>query len=322
MALVVKNIGIGVESVWGTAVAPSSYPRIRSVGLNASYNKKLVDDTAGTRKGFGRTVNLSHLVEGDLSTYAYSDDMGWWLRGVLGGDVTTTALSNGYNHIFEQQAVASGALPSYTIVADKGVETVRWYGARIGSLKLSAANDIVETTVGISAVDEDTTTTYTVSSDQDLDPFTFNQVTIKMGATLAAASGATAVPLDSWEFNYDNQLQTRFQSGSAGASRIDPLIAMCNGSFTKFYEGTDFNSWFKADTERAVIIQATGGLIGGSDYHRLTISLPRVSFMTSERPYEAGNLIVESVTWEALYDTVLEYMVQVSLDNDKANYNS
>ena len=322
MALVVKNIGIANESTWGTAVSPTSYPRVRSVGLDASYNKSLVDDTAGTRKGFGRVVNLGHQVEGEISTYAYSDDMGWWLKGVLGGTVTSQANANGYNHVFTQPAVASSELPAFTLVTDKAQEVVRWYGARFGSLRLAGANDIVEATIGVMAKDEDTGSGYTVTSDQDLDPFTFAQVTVKIGDTLAAASGASATPVDSWELEFDNQLQSRFQSGSASLARLDPLIATCRGTFTKFYEDTNFNTWFKNDTEKAMIITATGAQIGGSDYHTLEILLPRVAFMTSERPYEAGSLIVETVTWEALYDTDVEYMIQASLDNNKENYTS
>lgn len=318
MSLVLKNIGLGVESAYANPVAPSSYPRIRSANLDVNYNKKQVDDTAGTRKGFGRIVNLNREVNGDIGVYAYSDDLGWWLKGAFGA-VTSFALASGYRHVFDQLATLT--LPSYTIVADKGVKVTRWTGVRINSLQLSGAVDIIEGAVGVLASVEDEGSAYTPSGNQSLDPFTFDQVTIKIGNTLALASGATAMPMDAWEFNYSNEAEQRWQSGSPGASRVDAKIAMTRGSFTKFYETDEFEEARNDGTEKALLIEATGPAIGATN-HKLIIRIPRVEFMTSVRPYEAGQLIVETAEWEAMYDQTYGYMVQAELTNLKTNYNS
>lgn len=321
MALANKNIGIAKEPTYASETAPTYYPRVTNMGAMADLNTRMVDDTAGTRKGYANAVNLNEDASGDVGGYVYSDDIGTWLLGAM-GEVESSSVTAGYVHTFSQ--IASGELPSFTVAVDREVEVVRLLGARIGSLEFTAENDIVEFTVNLSASSEETgASAFSPSSDEDLLPFTFSQATIKFGDTLAAASGAAATPMDAWSFNYDNDLEKRWQSGSAGATRDDAKIAGLTGSFTKFYEDTNFNTWRESSTVKSCIIELEGAdFDSGPHKHKLILEIPRIRIMSSERPYEAGNLVVESSEWSALYDSSEGYLFKATVYNEKASYAS
>lgn len=319
MSLVVKNIGLGRENTWGSAGTINKYPRVRSLGMNFDMGTKIVDDTANTAKGFSKAVNLAKTVEGDISFYVYPDDIGLWLASVLG--IPSVGVEAGetvvFNHLFEQ----GNTKPFYTIVADKDVEVDRFLGVKGLSLKLNAANDIIEGVLTAQAKDKDTGSIY-VPSVTEIDPFTFDQAAFGVGSDIAGAIAALAsgTPMDEWELTYDLQSERRFQSGSKLASRIDAKIPRLSGSFKLFYDANSWENNLINETEKAFALQVTGGAIGNASNYKLLFKVPRIQAMSNERPYEAGNLIVETVNWEALYDTVSGYMLQAILTNLTASY--
>lgn len=319
MSLVVKNIGLGRENTWGSAASISKYPRIRSLGMNFDMGTKIVDDTGNTAKGFSKAVNLAKAVEGDISFYVYPDDIGIWLASVLGIPSVGSPEANVYTHTFEQ----GNTLPFYTIVADKDVKVDRFLGVKGISLKLNAANDIVEGVLTAQAKDKDDGGAYTPSV-TEIDPFTFDQAAFGVGSDLVGAEAALAsgTPMDEWELTYDLQSERRFQSGSKLASRIDQKIPRLSGSFKLFYDADDWEGNLVNETEKAFVLRIKNTLvtIGNVSNYELKFKVPRIQAMSNERPYEAGNLIVETLNWEALYDPASSYMVQAILTNLTASY--
>ena len=302
MSLVTKNIGAGRENDWGDAVGASRYPRVRNFGINFNMGTKVVDDTPNTSKGFS---NL--------------DDLRVWLSMVLGIPSVGSPEANVYTHLFEQ----GNTIPFYTFLADKGVLVDRIVGAMGASLKLNAANDITEGVLSVIGKDKETGRAYTPSV-TEIDPFTFDQVNLGVGDDIAAALSDLATPtlMDEWELTYSPEIERRFQSGAKTASRIDPKIAKLSGPFKIFYDANTWEQNLINETEQALAIQLknTDTLIGLANYYTLMLKIPRVQAMTNERPYEAGNLIVETVNWEAMYDTVTAYMLQALLTNLTASY--
>ena len=319
MALVTKNIGWAKETTWGTLVAPSAYPRVKTFGLNHDMNTKLVEDTTNTIKGYTKTVNLKKSVMGDIAFHAYADDMGYWLQMVLGAATSVLHASETLvrDHTFAQGAAAQ----SFTLVADKGVQNDTFLGVYGNSIKLNATNDIVEGTVNAHAKDKGTTSAYTPAV-TEIDPFDFSQMNVGFGTNIAAAISATALPVDEWEFFYSNELDTRFQSGARTVSRIDPKIAKATGTFKQFYLANTWESQYTAGTEQAVYfnLKNIDVTIGTSANYQLAVKFPRVQLHKSERPYEAGHLIVEQTEFIAMYDTVATYMVQAILTNLATSY--
>jgi hypothetical protein len=192
MALVTKNIGVATETTWGTAVTPpTSYPRVKNFAINFDMGTKLVEDTTNTAKGFSKIVNIKKTVEGEISWFAYPDDMGYWLRMVLG---TPTAALHAAETLVRDFTFAQGSTQaSYTFVADKGVEVDQISGAYGHSLKMNASNDIVEGNVMVNAKDKGVGSAYTPAV-TEIDPFTFDYAKIGFGTNITAAKSATPLP--------------------------------------------------------------------------------------------------------------------------------
>jgi hypothetical protein len=185
------------------------------------------------------------------------------------------------------------------------------------SLKLNASNDIVEGTLSTNAKDKLTFGSPYTPAVTEIDPFTFDQMNVGIGTNIAAAIAASPLPVDEWDWTYNLELDRRWQSGSKLASRIDPKIAKLSGQFKQFYTANTWEQNYLNGTEQALYLNLLNPdiTIGTSAKYQLAVKVPRVQYKKSERPYEAGHIIVEVVDWEGMYDPTTTYMIQAVLTN-------
>lgn len=271
------HIGIGLETVWGTAVASSDYFEALSESIVTNIDrfefKNIInglyepDDAAGL-----------HRHEGDIVLAGHPIPMGYFLRGCLGTNTASLMGSGLTRNIFSFRTSDAGAnnpLTPYTLEIFRNAATAtssafRYSGAQFRSLTLAAApNQDLRLTVGVIAQDRsfitDTVATFPASPTY---PFTFDSCSIQL-------AGAATALIEAFTLSLDNQLEgvaaLNNSSIIARVRRTGPQMIRLSGSI-EFNSHAEFND-FVNQTERQFIANFTR-----ANSFSCLIDLPRIVY--------------------------------------------
>lgn len=174
------KLQIGVESTWGTAVAPT----VEIDMLSEDFGEEMVTNTEETLVGkatTGRTDIMGRKVPGGFSMLVKPDNIGVVLACALGAETGVSAVGSGvYDHEFSLLTGSASTLPHFTAVVDKKADVRGFISNKIGSITFECANnDYLKanvTTVG-RAEAADALESLTLSS---LRAFNFNDLSIEI----------------------------------------------------------------------------------------------------------------------------------------------
>lgn len=317
MPLATKNLALGEETTFGTAVSPDTYIEILDEKIENNLNAKLTEDTGNTRYGQRRSVTLAQEVGGDISMNLYPDDCIHFIIGALGSVSSTTAA--GETVVYEHTISQAATLKSYTLEVDRETDLVKWRGARIDSVKIEWENEIAKLTVSILAVDEETGSSYTPDNTTAI-PFAFHTCEVQFGADLTAAAAASATPVASGKLSYNNNLEVQFASGAETAHKINPKVATAELELKMFFDDTTQRDIYRNQTKKACIITFEGDSIGNAEKYRIKIKLAKINYSEHSVSYEAGSLMEEDLKADGMYDSSNSYMCQIVVTNLKSSY--
>jgi len=300
------SVGLGVESVYGTAVARTRWFEF----LDESFNfVKNVKQGVGLRVGSrvarsGRRVVASAEGSGDLTIEAVTKGLGLlWQLGL--GSGTSTLVSAG---LYQQVFTLGDAMPSATIQkgiprADGTVDAYTFTGCMVESLTIDCPNaDNVKVKTSWNAKDMTTATAYTAPSyATGPSVFTFAHGAVYSGALTAptaTALGSAATPvasIRSGSITIKHNLKTDRYNCGGGGRKEKPFAGVreISGSLVAEYADTEFRDAIVNDTSMTLVKTFTAG----ADV--LQIVIPDVRF-DGDIVKASTDLAMQDIKWTGL----------------------
>ena len=300
------SVGLGVESVYGTAVARTRWFEF----LDESFNfVKNVKQGVGLRVGSrvarsGRRVVASAEGSGDLTIEAVTKGLGLlWQLGL--GSGTSTLVSAG---VYQQVFTLGDAMPSATIQkgiprADGTVDAYTFTGCMVESLTIDCPNaDNVKVKTSWNAKDMTTGAAYTAPSyATGPSVFTFAHGAVYSGALTAptaTALGSAATPvasIRSGSITIKHNLKTDRYNCGGGGRKEKPFagIREISGSLVAEYADAAFRDAIVNDTSMTLVKTFTAGL------DVLQIVIPDVRF-DGDIVKASTDLAIQDIKWTGL----------------------
>lgn len=300
------SVGLGVESVYGTAVARTRWFEF----LDESFNfVKNVKQGVGLRVGSrvarsGSRVVASAEGSGDLTIEAVTKGLGLlWQLGL--GSGTSTLVSAG---LYQQVFTLGDVMPSATIQkgiprADGTVDAYTFTGCMVESLTIDCPNaDNVKVKTSWNAKDMTTATAYTAPSyATGPSVFTFAHGAVYSGALTAptaTALGSAATPvasIRSGSITIKHNLKTDRYNCGGGGRKEKPFAGVreISGSLVAEYADAAFRDAIVNDTSMTLVKTFTAGL------DVLQIVIPDVRF-DGDIVKASTDLAMQELKWTGL----------------------
>ena len=300
------SVGLGVESVYGTAVARTRWFEF----LDESFNYvKSVKQGVGLRVGSrvarsARRVVASAEGSGDLTIEAVTKGLGLlWQLGL--GSGTSTLVSAG---LYQQVFTLGDVMPSATIQkgiprADGTVDAYTFTGCMVESLTIDCPNaDNVKVKTSWNAKDMTTATAYTAPSyATGPSVFTFAHGAVYSGALTAPTAtelGSAATPvasIRSGSITIKHNLKTDRYNCGGGGRKEKPFagIREISGSLVAEYADAAFRDAIVNDTSMTLVKTFTAG----ADV--LQIVIPDVRF-DGDIVKASTDLAIQDIKWTGL----------------------
>ena len=300
------SVGLGVESVYGTAVARTRWFEF----LDESFNfVKNVKQGVGLRVGSrvarsGSRVVASAEGSGDLTIEAVTKGLGLLWQLGLGSGTSTLVSAGRYQQVF----TLGDAMPSATIQkgiprADGTVDAYTFTGCMVESLTIDCPNaDNVKVKTSWNAKDMTTGAAYTAPSyATGPSVFTFAHGAVYSGALTAptaTALGSAATPvasIRSGSITIKHNLKTDRYNCGGGGRKEKPFagIREISGSMVAEYADTAFRDAIVNDTSMTLVKTFTAGL------DVLQIVIPDVRF-DGDIVKASTDLAMQDIKWTGL----------------------
>lgn len=300
------SVGLGVESVYGTAVARTRWFEF----LDESFNfVKNVKQGVGLRVGSrvarsGRRVVASAEGSGDLTIEAVTKGLGLLWQLAM-GSATSTLVSAG---LYQQVFTLGDVMPSATIQkgiprADGTVDAYTFTGCMVESLTIDCPNaDNVKVKTSWNAKDMTTATAYTAPSyATGPSVFTFAHGAVYSGALTAPTAtelGSAATPvasIRSGSITIKHNLKTDRYNCGGGGRKEKPFagIREISGSLVAEYADAAFRDAIVNDTSMTLVKTFTAG----ADV--LQIVIPDVRF-DGDIVKASTDLAIQDIKWTGL----------------------
>lgn len=313
-----------METTRGTFVAAQDYVRMREPStiqrITETVDIKESRPTGLTRES---KVITMQKVEGDMALNLRFRTIGYFLRSLMGS--LTSATEAGQTVVYRHTiALALGVLqPTLSLSLARGSYPHKQVpGAVVTKMALNfPVDDVINGSVTIKGLTETTTTNFTpaYASTDHLAPH--QMVTVKIAANTAGLSGATAMVITDLSIELDRENRERTNISSITPVDFVSKLLNITGKFTMDKFDDTYKDLADVNTSRAMSITVTNTAqtIGLATNPQLVITLPNVSFKTSEtRPMD--DIVTEEITFEANYDETAANGITMSLLNEKLNY--
>lgn len=316
-------VGVGVESVAGTAVAPTKFLPVKSADFPINVDFIEIKEIRGSRQAYSNFEGPIR-PEISLTTSLYpAGAMGVLLRGMFGAYTTAAAgaSATAKTHTF----IDAATLPSMsfersdTRTLGSGVLFERVNGVKVESLGFSANyGEDVEVTVKGKGLGFPTTPgskpgAFTYPS---MDPMIFS------GASISVDAVANNY-FKSLSFEFTNELEPQEAlRGSREAYRMSEGGISCTLSGTMIFEDTAMYLAFKNATSMAIKASFQGALIDVPNNIRYLTEFtwPKVKVSSFSTPMEAGSVLEADVEFQVSYDNATSRIVTPTMTNlDVAN---
>lgn len=316
------NVGLGIESTPGTAVAATHYPQWQELTMQAVSEKALFTSQRGIRNQASNSMIRRRYSQGSLAVVPNADTspLLWYLA--LGSKATAGPTDGTYTHTFTVQN-ANASMKTATMLIEQGGEvTERYANCVVNSLNLEVADGYAKLVAELLGGFPDTST-LTESFTQETE-FAYHQYTAKFGTSLSNAASQNATPLKDFKLNINNnvQLDEAFLSGAntpvAGGFLAGRL--QISGSYTLHFDGTTELDKYKANTKNALIITFTGAITGGgSTTEKIIIKLGRLVLNNPPKEFALDGIVILTQEFECEYDAT-DKEIQVEVTNDTSSY--
>lgn len=331
-----SQVGIAAESAVGTAVTVTQFLEYTKESLK--YSPGFLEPNtlqAGTKYKRASRVTKSRVTAGgDLELSIASRGMGLLFKHMLGstGTATQIASTTAYRQIHTPVGKLGLGLTIQVGRPEPSTGTVRPFtfrGCKITEWEFTLSdNDVANLKLSIDSMDESTVTALTAASYTAANLFGFQQATLKLGGTVATATGLTAVTsgtavatvITSISIKGTSPLATeRYGIGNGGvkSEALENDIPTISGSLKAEFNKAELYDVFKAGTAVAMELVLTGAAIGASGSNdTLSFICPAIIFKEAPPTVDGPGVVMMDVSWEAYHDGTNPVIQLMSISAD------
>jgi hypothetical protein len=290
------QLGLEGANTYGTLATMQRQIKIASEDFKYTPSKKQEGVLTGL---IGASVfqTMGKRTENSLSFLARPDDLGIFLKAVLGSETVAT-VSGITTHTFTP--IGNGLtdyLPSLSFLIDKKTDVFGYTGCKINSLSFStAAEDFLNVEAEIYGKDELTGQTLSTSiNSSPLKAFVFNGGSVKLG-------GSVMADITSISFNYVNNLENTLQTTSTGLYYKEPQPNLreitCELEMLYSTEAETFrSSFFKTDDIVSLELSfISNEIAAGTTPYSLTITIPATQVVECSNAISDANGVKQSAS--------------------------
>lgn len=311
-------VGIGKETVRGTAVAPAFWVRHLSLDFKRKGETVQNESALGRREKFSDSEVVRQFAEGALEGKVNSKSIGLILLGAF-GTVNSAANGSGYDHTF---TVSQSNTPqSLTISKVDGVNSRRHALAMIKSLQVTIeTGEYVKFSADIVAK-QGATSSETVAYVEEYE-FTSKDAFVKFADDVAGLAAATASAVKSGNVNLDLGVEAYYEVGSTEPAEIHAGAVEVTGEIVARHSDGEYEDMYHNNTKKAMQIGFTNEAVdlGGGLNPSLVFTLPRVAVTDYDTSNDLDSIVEQTMGLTGELDTTEGYAVEAVLTNDQASY--
>lgn len=306
-----EAVGLGIESVQGTGVAPQVWLRWLSNDLNPTV------ETLENESAMGRVerVNDSEIVstgaEGTIGGKVTSEAIGYLLLGLY-GSVNSVVDGDNYAHTF---SVDQSSVPTtLSVTTQTPLQTKRHAYAVIDNLEVTAeTGGWVEMSAAVRARAGEDASTETVAF-LDETEFTAKHITVKMAANTAGLGAATALKARRVQVIQERSSDKFDPLGTTNESEYDRLEWEARGELVLRLTNTEYEEHLLSGTTRALSVTLSNGDAS------LAFTAPKVKTRELSADRSLGDIVTVTLGLYFELDSTTGTTITPVLTNQTANY--
>jgi hypothetical protein len=317
------QLGVGVESIYGTRVAPSTFIPFESesLALTQEYieNQPLMSGVMVQPEGYH--VSSTRSAEGSVEMLYFDRGMGKILNMLTGSTVTPATPSGATNARTQTFPIGLTSPVGKSLTLQVGrpdtTGTVRpfdYVGCKVSEATISVeAGEAATLSLNVDSRDEKTdqslaTPTYSAAAK----PYGFQAWSLSIGGSAAVnvRSLTITIPL--------NMATDRYNLGNSGV-KDEPLVNAQSElavSATLEFQSLADHTRFRNESVVALAASATGALIEDALYYKTEITIPAAKQVSSNPVVAGPDLVTSDVEFRALWNGTDAPMTIVNTNTD------
>lgn len=311
-------VGIGKETVRGTAVAPTFFVRHLSLDFKKKGESIQNESALGVREKFSDSEIVKEWAEGKLEGKVNHKSIGLILLGAF-GSVVTAAQGSGFKHTFSIDQ--SNTPQSLTITRKDPVTDRRHALAMIKSLEVTIeAGEYVKFSADIVAK-KGATATSTVAYVQEYE-FTSKDAYVKFADNVAGLAGATNAAIKSAKVTLDLGVDPYFEVGSNDPAEIHAGAVEVTGEVVARYSDSSYEDMYYTHTKKAVLIgiKNTAVDLGAGLNPSLEFTLEQARVNDYDTSNDLDGIVEQTMGITGEFSTSTAKAVTAVLVNDVTSY--
>lgn len=322
------NLGLGIETVRGTPVAPAIWVPARTASsIGPRVDKVNVRETRSTKVSSQGSEVVKSMAGGALEFNVRSKSIGYILKSLL-GSVSSGAVSGqsgAYDHVFTILP-NTPQHPSLTMALARGAKQHYEYALGLaGSAEIKITpDDLVNATAEFLASVEAEHASYTPSFGSDDPYFRHQDVAIRIADDLAGLTGATPIKVKEASISIDNKARDNQNVSEENPGDIIATDFEIGGNLSMDYLDDTYHDIFKAGTYKALKISMvnTSVVIGTNTNPAIHIELPKFSLASYDEDRPIDDIVTQGLGIMAHYSLADAMAIRITVRNTKANYTS
>jgi len=314
------NCGIGVESTYGTGIAPTQWFRVKRFGLTVldevqahqampGVPTELEYDATRPRARFGMPD-----VSGTIEFEAEADDIGFLLAQMFGTAVASAGGAANDIHTFSAPVAPTAMPTSLTIVGDNGIGDLRYNGCVMRSMEFTGTGDEL---VGLSCdfVGQSADTVAVSPGSLSTAPFfEFWNSAVRRDAVASAITNADDLEGGEAVLGYSLRIERALRvvqaSGDGVRGPREPVMIKPGYTITLTADKDWFSTTFQAIMFNTTLISRFSNLqlfLDGNETatdanYSLELNMPAAVLQGDRPTMENGDVVPERLRFKASYD--------------------
>jgi len=314
------EVGVAVEDTRGTPqTSAEKWIKRASANISVRAEHATDDNTRGVLEDSEGRVITRKWCEGEIESTVQADMIGYIFYNLYGTVSSASAGGSAYEHTFSnEQSIQHPSLSVF--VKDGSVAQNVYDTGMIQNLEINATtDDLVRMTANFQAR-EATENSDTPSYDTEYD-FVGKDITIKVADTEGELDSADAEEIKDVTITWDAGTMIDYVLGQYAPQDIFNGRFSIEGSFTKNFTDTTWKDLFRDDESKYVRITIEGTENLGSDNKpKIEVLFNKVMVTDWTKSSENDEVVTESVSFKAFYNTSDSQQSQVDLVNGTEEY--
>lgn len=313
------EVGVGIEEVRGTPVAPDKWIKKLTANFSDRANKIIDESNENSLADASGARVVQKWSEGELSGNIHADVLGYFLYNLYGAVTESVVEAGVYQHIFT--LLQSTKHPALSItLKDGAVEQKVFPNCIIDTFELNFGVDTFLTMTANIKGKTGSVSTETVSYETEYD-FIGKDVTVKVATSEAGLTSATALPVKEMTLTWNTNMLENFVLGDYSPEDLYNAAMSIEGEIELLYGDTTFKDLFTTDAYRYMQITVTGSqTIGAVSNPGFTILLNKVAITDWSREDAQNELVTQPISFKALQNTTDSQQSKITLKNVTETY--